>query len=280
MKAGLKFADRVGTVSPTYAHEIATPEFGCGLDGVIRDRGGDVFGILNGIDCQVWNPATDGALSKPYDAASLDGKRLCKAALQKEAGLVVDPDAPLLLALSRLSSQKGLDLLLTALPSLVEMGVQLVVQGEGDSTLEAAFGLAHAAHSGHVAAFVGYDEARAHRLMAGADIIVVPSRFEPCGLTQLYGLRYGTVPIVRKVGGLADTVVDADADPLAAGTATGFSFEQASPAALTTAVRRALALWRQPESWRQVMQQGMQRNSSWDGPAREYLALYEALISG
>jgi starch synthase len=279
MKAGLKFADRMGTVSPTYAREIATPEFGCGLDGVIRDRGGDVFGILNGIDCEVWNPATDDALVQTYDRHSPQGKAACKAALQHEFGLAPDESAPVLLALSRLSSQKGLDLLLTALPALMEMGAQLVVQGSGDTTLEAAFRLAQAAHPGRVAAFIGYDEARAHRLMAGADMIVVPSRFEPCGLTQLYGLRYGTLPIVRHVGGLADTVVDASPAHLAAGTATGFSFDHAQATALTGAVRRALELWRSAPAWRQLMQQAMQRDSSWRGPAQRYLALYEEVVA-
>ncbi len=279
MKAGLKFADRMGTVSPTYAREIATPEFGCGLDGVIRDRGGDVFGILNGIDCDVWNPASDDALVQAYDRHSLHGKAACKAAVQQEFGLAVNDAAPLLLALSRLSSQKGLDLLLTALPALMDMGAQLVVQGSGDTTLEAAFRLAQAAHPGRVAAFIGYDEARAHRLMAGADMIVVPSRFEPCGLTQLYGLRYGTLPIVRHVGGLADTVVDASTAHLEAGSATGFSFDQAQAAALTGAVRRALELWREPSAWRRLMQQAMQRDSSWRGPAQRYLALYEEVVA-
>jgi starch synthase len=279
MKAGLKYADRMGTVSPTYAREIATPEFGCGLDGVIRDRGGDVFGILNGIDCRIWNPATDEALPQTYDRRTLDAKRLCKSALQLEAGLEQDPAAPLLLALSRLSAQKGLDLLLTALPSLMDMGAQLVVQGEGDPTLEAAFRLAHAAHPGRVSTFIGYDEARAHRLMAGADAIVVPSRFEPCGLTQLYGLRYATLPIVRKVGGLADTVVNADPRSLADGSATGFSFDAANAEALVDAVRRALELWRQPAAWRQLMVSAMQRQFSWDGSAQAYSNLYSSLLA-
>ncbi len=278
MKAGLKFADRVTTVSPTYAREIATPEFGCGLDGVIRGRADDVSGILNGIDCEVWNPATDGAIAKPYRLQAMGGKAACKAALQREFSLAEDPKAPLLLALSRLSSQKGLDLLISALPAIVEMGAQFVVQGTGDPALEAAFRMAALAHPGRVATHIGYDETRAHRLMAGADMIVVPSRFEPCGLTQLYGLRYGTLPIVRRVGGLADTVVDADAQHVADGTATGFSFESAHAVELTAAIRRAISAWKDESVWPRLTKQAMQRCFSWAGPAQQYLTLYESLM--
>ena len=274
MKAGLVFADHVTTVSPSYAHEIATPEYGCGLDGVIRGRAGSVSGILNGIDTEVWNPATDGALARCYDREELHGKAACKQAIQLEFGLAPDPAAPLLLALSRLSSQKGLDLILGALPSLIDQGVQLVVQGTGDAALEAAFRMAQAAHPGRVAVHIGYDEVRAHRLMAGSDMILVPSRFEPCGLTQLYGLRYGTVPVVRRVGGLADTVVDADPASLADGRATGFQFEHAHADELAGAVRRAVALWRNREGWQALMRQAMSQDFSWDGPARQYLSLY------
>lgn len=277
MKAGLKFADRIATVSPTYAREIATPEFGCGLDGVIRGRQAEVVGILNGIDAEVWDPAADPAIARRYDIENLQGKAECKAALQREFGLAEDPQAPLLVAVSRLSSQKGLDLILSALPSLLDLGVQLVVQGTGDSTLEVAFKLAAAAHPRRVAVHIGYDEARAHRLIAGADMILVPSRFEPCGLTQLYGLRYGTVPIVRRVGGLADTVVDADERQLASGSATGFLFDHPHAAELAGAVRRAVALWRDTAAWRALMAQGMAREFAWSGPARQYRALYEGL---
>jgi starch synthase len=273
MKAGLKFADRITTVSPTYAREIATPEFGCGLDGVIRGRGADVSGILNGIDPEVWNPATDPAITHRYDIEQPAGKAACKAALQAEFGLMVDSQAPLLLALSRLSSQKGLDLILSSLPQWLEQGAQLVVQGAGEPALEAAFRMAAAAHPGRVAAYIGYDEPRAHRLMAGADMIVVPSRFEPCGLTQLYGLRYGTLPIVRRVGGLADTVVDAADD-----SATGFNFEHASPGDLAHAVRRAIEAWRDPVRRQQLMTRAMAQDFSWQGPASQYLKLYEETL--
>jgi starch synthase len=266
MKAGLKFADRVSTVSPTYAHEIATPEFGAGLDGVIRSRGSDVSGVLNGIDTAVWNPATDSALAARYRADALEGKAQCKAALQAEAGLDSRPEAPVLALVSRLTPQKGLDLVLAALPEILRAGGQLVVQGTGDAALESAFAIAAHAHPGAVSLFVGYDEARAHRLIGGADMILVPSRFEPCGLTQLYGLRYGTVPLVRRVGGLADTVADGE---------TGFSFGEATPFALQACIERALHVWREPAAWQAIMRAGMAQSLSWDGPARQYLALYE-----
>ena len=278
MKAGLKFADHVTTVSPTYAREIATHEFGCGLDGVIRGRGAGVSGILNGIDCAVWDPATDAAIARNYDARHPEGKLECRRALQQELALERDDGALLLTIVSRLTSQKGLDLLLTALPELLAAGVQLAVQGTGEPALEAAFRMAAQAHPGRVQVHVGYDEGRAHRLIAGADAILVPSRFEPCGLTQLYGLRYGTLPIVRRVGGLADTVVDAEEAALADGTATGFAFDLATPAALERCVRRAQALRADAAAWAAVRRTAMAQELSWAGPARDYLALYRRLL--
>jgi len=279
MKAGLQFADHVTTVSPNYAREIATHEFGCGLDGVIRGRGAAVSGILNGIDDAIWNPATDPAIAQRYDADRLAGKLACRRALQAELGIERDDGALLLTVISRLTSQKGLDLVLTALPELLRAGVQLVVQGTGEPALEAAFRMAAQTHPSRVHVFIGYDEARAHRLIAGADAIVVPSRFEPCGLTQMYGLRYGTLPIVRRVGGLADTVADATPAAMAAGQASGFLFDAATPAALERCVRRAIELRGDPAAWNGVMAAAMTRDLSWAGPAREYLALYERLLA-
>jgi starch synthase len=275
MKAGLKFADRVTTVSPNYAREIATYEFGCGLEGVIRGRGSHVSGILNGIDDSVWNPATDWAIAARYDVERMAGKLACRRALQAELGLEADDDALLVVIVSRLTAQKGLDLVLAALPELLSAGVQFAVQGTGEPALEAAFRMAQAAHPGRVQVHIGYDEGRAHRLVAGADAIAVPSRFEPCGLTQLYGLRYGTLPIVRHVGGLADTVRD-DADGPSPGDApaTGFVFEAATPAAFGQCVLRAAALRDEPAAWRARVAAAMMQNLSWNGPAREYLALY------
>ena len=272
MKAGLMFADRVTTVSPTYAREIATHEFGCGLDGVIRGRGDAVTGIINGIDEAVWSPALDPAIAQRYDARQLQGKKACRAALQAELGLHADDGALVLTIVSRLTAQKGLDLVLAALPDLLQMGVQLAVQGTGESALEAAFRLAQQAHPGRVHVFIGYDEARAHRLVAGADAIAVPSRFEPCGLTQLYGLSYGTLPIVRRVGGLADTVIDDQGAH--DGLSTGFAFDAATPSALVRAVARAVDAHRDGDRWLRMMRRAMGQPLSWEGPARQYLSLY------
>ena len=278
MKAGLKFADRITTVSPTYAREIATPEFGFGLDGVIRSRGGHVSGALNGVDGGIWNPATDTGIAARYSPVELAGKARCKAALQAELGLNPRADAPLFGVVSRLTSQKGLDLVLGALPGLLQRGGQLALQGAGEPALEAAFVAATKANGGEVAVRIGYDEALAHRLIAGSDAILVPSRFEPCGLTQLYGQRYGTVPVVRRVGGLADTVVDATDEALAADRATGFAFDLATPAALDGAVQRAITAYAEPTGWQRLMLRGMAQDFSWGGAARKYIALYVDLI--
>ena len=278
MKAGLIFADHITTVSPTYAREIATYEFGCGLEGAIRGRGDAVSGILNGIDEAIWDPATDQALVERYDADHPGGKRACRRALQARSGIEVDDDALVLAIVSRLSGQKGLDLVLAALPGLVQAGVQFVVQGTGEPVLEAAFRMAAQAHPGRVHVHIGYDEPRAHALIAGADAIAVPSRFEPCGLTQMYGLRYGAVPIVRNVGGLADTVVDATPTAIADGSASGFSFDPATSAGFEQCVHRALMLRREPSAWGGLVRTGMQQRLSWAGPAGEYLGLYGRLL--
>ena len=277
MKAGLQFADHVTTVSPNYAREIATHEYGCGLEGVIRGRGTAVSGILNGIDTDVWNPAADPAIAHRYDAERRQGKLVCRRALQAELSLTDDDGALLVTVISRLTSQKGLDLVLGALPELLHAGVQFAVQGTGEPALEAAFRMAAMAHPGRVHVHIGYDEARAHRLIAGADAIAVPSRFEPCGLTQMYGLRYGTLPIVRHVGGLADTVIDATPEAQTAGRATGFMFDAATPAAFERCVRRALDVRAQPARWGRIVDTAMARELSWDGPAGDYLALYGRL---
>ncbi len=278
MKAGLKFADRITTVSPNYAREIATQEFGCGLDGVIRSRSSDVSGILNGVDTDVWSPDVDSALASRYDAERLDGKAACKEPLQRELALDADARAPLLGVVSRLTHQKGLDLVLGALPALLAHGAQLAVVGTGDAALERAFDDAQRMHPGKVAVRLAYDEALAHRVVGGADAIVVPSRFEPCGLTQLYGLRYGTLPLVRSVGGLADTVVDASAQAIAQGRATGFRFDAANAQALERAVERLVALYREPSAWRAVVRTAMAQDFSWDRAASQYLALYRDAI--
>ena len=275
MKAGLKYARRITTVSPTYAREIATHDFGSGLDGVIRSRGHDVSGILNGVDPAVWSPEQDTAIASRYSAREMAGKARCKVALQVEMGLTPDPKAPLFGLVSRLTSQKGLDLLLGALPALLLEGAQLALQGSGDAALEAAFVEAARANPGRVAVRLGYDEALAHRVVAGADAILVPSRFEPCGLTQLYGLRYGTLPVVRRVGGLADTVVDAGKGGKDGGT--GFVFDAATPSTLADAVSRAVAAFHDPARWSALMRRAMAQDHSWAVPAREYMTLYASL---
>jgi len=281
MKAGLKYAKRVTTVSPTYAREIATHEFGVGLDGVIRGRGNEVSGVLNGVDGQVWNPAADNALPAHYSAAQMAGKARCKQALQRELGLAEKPDVPLFGVVSRLTSQKGLDLVLGAVPGLVQRGGQLALQGSGEPGIEAAFREAGKAQPQQVAVRIGYDEAFAHRLIAGADAILVPSRFEPCGLTQMYGLRYGTLPIVRRVGGLADTVVDASAENLRADRATGFVFDAASVSALDAALQRAGDVFTKERStWEQLQRLAMAQDFSWRGAAAQYLELYRSITAG
>jgi starch synthase len=280
MKAGLKFAKRVTTVSPTYAREIATHEFGVGLDGVIRGRGTDVSGVLNGVDGDVWSPADDNALPAHYSQAQMSGKARCKQALQRELGLAEKADVPLFGVVSRLTSQKGLDLALGALPGLIQRGGQLALQGSGEPGLEAAFREAAKAQPQQVGVRIGYDEAFAHRLIAGADAILVPSRFEPCGLTQMYGLRYGTLPVVRRVGGLADTVVDATADNLRADRATGFVFEAASVAALDGALQRAAeAFTKDRGTWEKLQRRAMAQDFSWRGAAAQYLELYRSITA-
>jgi starch synthase len=275
MKAGLAYANRVTTVSPTYAREMALEEFGCGLEGLVRARGADVSGILNGVDGEVWDPRTDPAIAANYGPDTLDAKARCKAALQAALGLPIDPAAPLFVAVSRLTSQKGLDLVLGALPELMAHGAQLAVQGSGDAALERALLAAAAHYPRRVAVRLGYDEAFAHQMVAGADAMLVPSRFEPCGLTQLYALRYGTVPVVRRVGGLADTVVDLDQGDLS----TGVVFDDATGIAMADAITRTVVAYRSAGAWRKLMRRGMQQDYSWGPPARRYMALYEAVAA-
>ena len=280
MKAGITFADRVTTVSPTYAQEIATEEFGNGLDGLIRSRRQVVSGILNGVDRDVWSPISDPHISATYSPKALLGKAHSKAALQQEMNLSVNDRAPLFAVVSRLTSQKGLDLLLGVLPELIAASdAQIVIQGQGDEQLEAQFANAAAMHPNRIAVHLGYDEARAHRIISGADALVVPSRFEPCGLTQLYALRYGTVPVVRHVGGLADTVVHTDQASLDSNTATGFVFKQPNHHELWATIHSTLSAYSNPDVWRQIVQCGMAQNFSWDSAAQSYLSLYEQVIA-
>jgi starch synthase len=278
IKGGLVFADWVSTVSPTYAREIQTPEYGCGLEGLLADRADHLTGILNGVDYRDWSPCNDAHLVRPYSARRPAGKADNKRALQQAFGLP-QLDVPLLGHVGRLVEQKGIDLLLEILPGLLARDVQLVLLGSGHAKLEKALQKLQADHPRQVGIRIGYSEPLAHRLEAGADLFLMPSRFEPCGLNQLYSLRYGTVPIVRRTGGLADSVVDATPERLADGTATGFQFDAAEAPELLAAIERALALYDQPEAWRKLVTRGMQQDFSWTRSAQRYLELYQQLVS-
>lgn len=277
LKAGLYYADRLTTVSPTYAGEIQTPEGGLGLHGLLASRAHDLVGILNGVDYSVWNPATDPHLAAPYDADGLDTKPVNKGALQAHYGLEHRPEAPVFAVVSRLVAQKGIDLVVEAAPALLSRGAQLVILGNGDGWLEDACRQLAATHPGSVGIHLGYDEALSHRIQGGADVILVPSRFEPCGLTQLYGLRYGTLPLVRRIGGLNDTVVDATPEAIDQGRATGFVFDSASADALADTFHRAIDLYWDRARWRQVQRTAMAQDFGWTAAARAYRDLYRAI---
>ncbi len=272
LKAGLRLSDAITTVSPTYAAEIQTPEGGMGFDGLLRARRDVLHGILNGIDEAVWNPWTDAHLAARYRRGHLRNRPKNKAALQARMGLDAAPDL-LFGVVSRLTDHKGMDLLAAALPVLLDAGAQLALVGSGDRALEAAFRAAAAAHPGRVGVFIGYDETLAHLLQAGVDALLVPSRFEPCGLTQLCALRYGAVPVVSHVGGLADTVIDANAAALASGVATGIVFGPVNAAGLERGIRRAVELWGHPADWQAAVRNGMMADVGWDRSAAAFAAV-------
>ncbi len=278
LKAGLHYADRITTVSPTYAREIQGHGLGAGLDGLLRERSAVLSGILNGVDDKVWDPANDSLIAAPYGAQRMTGKAACKTALQRECGLEPRDDALLFCAVSRLTEQKGLQLLPELVDALVAQGGQLAVLGSGDAAIEDALRAAARRHPAQVVLRQGYDEALSHRLFAGSDVTLVPSRFEPCGLTQLYALRYGSLPLVRRTGGLADTVTDCTLEDLAEGSATGFVFERFESSDLQRAIRRAFTLWARPRDWRTVRQRGMAQRFGWDVAAERYLALYREAL--
>jgi len=277
IKGGLVFSDRLTTVSPTYAREICTPEFGAGLDGVLRSRADRLEGILNGVDYRVWDPARDTLIPHRYTARAMQGKQQNKVALQKRMDLAMGPRTPLFGHVGRMVEQKGIDLIIDALPALMEEDLQIVILGSGDPRLERELQDAAARWVGRLGVHIGYDEALAHLVEAGSDAFLMPSRFEPCGLNQLYSLRYGTIPIVRRTGGLADTVVDADAETLRSGAATGFVFDEAAPAPLVAAVARAAEHYRNPPVWRDLIGNAMRQDFSWRRSAQAYLALYRRL---
>lgn len=279
LKAGLHFADHITTVSPTYAREIQTQEHGMGLDGLLRHRAGQLTGILNGIDEVTWDPARDAHIPSRYRDTKLAKKAPNKVELKRRLRLDGHVEGPLFCIVSRLAHQKGLDLVLTVLPDLLEKGGQLALLGTGDAGLEAQFRAAAAAAPGRVACVLDYDERLSHLFHAGADAILMPSRFEPCGLGQLYGLRYGTLPIVSRVGGLTDTVIDASEAALADDVATGIQFAPPTAGALGMALSRAFELFAQPAAWRRVQRRAMTREVGWQRPAERYAALYRKLVS-
>jgi len=278
LKGGLVSADCLTTVSPTYANEIQSPEFGCGLEGVLVSRRDDLVGILNGIDPEEWNPQTDAHLPTRYGRSELAGKSLCKLALQRQQRL---PEHHVLLIgmIQRLAEQKGIDLFVQAAEGLLTLPVQIVILGTGDPAYHDKLTDLAKRCPERLAVNLRFDNALAHQIEAGCDAFLMPSRFEPCGLNQMYSMRYGTVPIVRRVGGLADTVVDVSPATLEAGTATGFVFEDYSAEALLHAVTRAVAAFRDHELWQRLIRIGMQQDFSWSRSAREYVRVYERALS-
>ncbi len=279
LKGGIIFSDAVSTVSPTYAKEIMTRDFGCGLERVLAGRVDGVQSITNGIDVTVWNPETDPYLPAHYTVADLSGKQACKRALQRELGLP-DRDVPLLAMIGRLTPQKGFDLLREIIPELMVLDVQIALLGTGDRHMEQQFLAEKAKHPDRIGLFIGFDEGLAHRIEAGADMLVMPSRYEPCGLSQLYSLRYGTVPIVRRTGGLADTVIPFKPSTAQAKVATGFHFIDASTDALLSAILLSLQVYREQDTWHSLIQAGMKTDVSWTQAAKQYVQLYRSIAGG
>jgi starch synthase len=281
MKSGLEYADRITTVSRRYADEITTPEFGCGLDGVLRRRAAVLSGVTNGIDIELWNPAGDPWIAAPYSAEDRGGKAACKLALQRELGFAEDPARTIGTFVSRLAWQKMADVLLAELPAMLDRhpDLDVAVLGRGERDLERGFAELAAARPGRVWFDRDYDEPRAHRLHAGADLLLHGSRFEPCGLTQQYAMRYGTLPIARRTGGLADSIRDAGAHGTVEAGATGFLYDAADGAAFRGAVARALEVRRErPDEWERMVTDAMRRDASWDAAARQYLSIYAGLF--
>jgi starch synthase len=269
IKAGLVFADKLTTVSPTYAKEIVeSPQTGAGLEGLLRHRRADLVGIMNGVDYDRWSPQKDPLIEQRYTAQDTSGKTVCKASLQRELGLAVDAQAMLCGAIGRLAHQKGYDILAQAMPSLMERKVQVALLGTGDAALEHEFTRLSEKYPGRISVQLRFDDRLAHRIEAGADVFLMPSRFEPCGLNQLYSLRYGTLPLVHAVGGLADSISEGP-------EGWGFRFDDETPQAFLEAVDRALALFQTPKAWAAAMERAMGRDHSWDRAAAQYEALYK-----
>ncbi len=278
LKAGLQAAWAITTVSPTYAQEIRSPEFGMGLDGLVNMRASDLYGIVNGIDIETWDPQTDKHLAANFSDQKLKARAANKKAIEKRFSLEHD-DSPIICVVSRLTWQKGMDMMVANLDAMVGGGARIAILGSGDTAFEGALLAGAARHRGRVGVVIGYDESLSHLMQAGCDAIIIPSRFEPCGLTQLYGLRYGCVPIVARTGGLADTIIDANEAALAAGVATGFQFEPANGASFMHAVARAISAYAMPDVWTLIQRQGMRADVSWDRSARKYADLYRSLVA-
>ena len=277
IKGGLVYSDLITTVSPTYALEIQTPAFGYGLEGLLRHRKDDLVGILNGIDLEIWDPTTDDSITQQYGTKSLEKKQANKSELQRQFALPVRGDIPLFGLIGRLVEQKGIDLIIDCLPEMLDMPMQFVLLGSGDKASEQRLlNLAHV-YPEKMAVNLGYDEPLAHLIEAGADVFLMPSRFEPCGLNQMYSQRYGTLPIVRKTGGLADTVVDALPHTIADSIATGFVFNDPNASSVLEAVKRALILYSDKKSWANIQATAMRKDFSWQRSAEEYLQLYHSL---
>jgi starch synthase len=270
LKAGLYYADRLTTVSPSYAQEIQSEPLGMGMQGLLASRSTQLTGIVNGIDSEEWDPSSDPHIARAYSVNALTGKKLCKLALQQELGLVPERKAPLFGLIARMTPQKGLDLVLACAEEIIARGSQLVLLGTGAQAIEQSVAEMVATHPGRAACFIGYDEALSHRIEAGADLFLMPSRFEPCGLNQMYSLRYGTVPIVHATGGLRDTVEDG---------VTGFLFHEATPAALMGAIERALNAYTDSDTWQRMMVAGMRRDFSWEKSALQYAQVYQDLLA-
>jgi len=281
IKGGLSFADVISTVSRTYAREILTPAFGWGLDGLLRYRQDRLFGVLNGVDYRIWNPATDANLPAPFDPAHLSGKATCKQMLQQQLGLRPEPETPLLAVVSRLTEQKGIDLIAESAGRLLSLGTQLVVLGAGDEALERQLSLLSRTYPGQLAVVLGYDEALSHQIVAAADMFLLPSHFEPCGLTQLYSMKYGTVPIAHRTGGLADTVIDVDEARRLGATGTGFSYLPNTPAELYRSVERAVGLYRRNRGrdWQRLRATLMDQDFGWARSASAYTQLFETALT-
>ncbi len=279
LKAGIAYSQKITTVSPTYARELMLPEFGMGLEGLLQARKSDLLGILNGIDLEVWNPQTDPVLEQTFTSRTLKRKHQNRTALERRFDLQSDPDAPLFCVISRLTEQKGLDLLLEVMPQMVERGARLALLGSGNPDLENAYKQAARQYQGRVGVVIGYDETLSHQMQAGADAILIPSRFEPCGLTQLYGLRYGTLPVVARTGGLADTVIDANDAALQSKCATGVQFAPVTAAALAQAIDRTCDLFAETDTWSAMMRNAMKHPVGWDQSAKQYLALFNGLMT-